>query len=161
MTITKIISSGTSGAESAALDVAIHLKIPHGGYTMEGTMLDKYRVTRRYKLMGKGFADSRAKDEANLHIADATLSEDEASAVILARLAWELTGTKTGRTRAVEMSNQLYGELRALYRQRQKEALKTGSNEVEPIIFHTKGDYTSQNSVRNVWKRLLEKSGLD
>ncbi len=62
-----------SGAESAALDVAIRLKIPYGGYAMESSMLDSYRATRRYKLWEKEFRSSRSKDEANLHIADATL----------------------------------------------------------------------------------------
>jgi hypothetical protein len=73
MPITKIISSGASGAESAALDIAIRLKIPYGGYAMESSMLDSYRATRRYKLWEKEFRSSRSKDEANLHIADATL----------------------------------------------------------------------------------------
>ncbi len=73
MTIAKIISSGASGAESAALDVAIRLKIPYGGYAMEYSMLDSFRATRRYKLWEKEFRSSRSKDEANLHIADATL----------------------------------------------------------------------------------------
>ncbi len=73
----------------------------------------------------------------------------------------KLTSTKTGKARNVEMSNQLYSTLRELYRKRKEEALKAGTNEVEPIIFHTKGDYTSQNSARNVWKRLLTKSELD
>jgi len=73
MTIAKIISSDTSGAESAALDVAIRIRIPDGGYAMSSSMLDSYRVTRRYKLMEKEFNSSRSKDEANLHIADATL----------------------------------------------------------------------------------------
>ncbi|MCF8051593.1 MAG: site-specific integrase [Desulfobacterales bacterium] len=72
-----------------------------------------------------------------------------------------LTSTKTGKARSVEMSNQLYEELKALYAKRKKEALKAGSNEVVPIVFHTKGDYTSQNSARNIWRRILTKAKLD
>ncbi|NNF98589.1 MAG: hypothetical protein HKM93_04370 [Desulfobacteraceae bacterium] len=49
--IIKIISSGETGAERAALDVAIKLGIRHGGYickgcpTEEGALPDKYRLT--------------------------------------------------------------------------------------------------------------------
>lgn len=73
MTITKIISSGQPGAESAALDVAIRLKIPYSGYAMTSSMLGPYRVMRRYKLMEKDFNNSRAMNEANVHLGDATL----------------------------------------------------------------------------------------
>ena len=73
MTITKIISSGTAGAESAALDAAIRLDIPYGGYTMGSAKPTPYQMAGRYGLLGKRFQSSRSKDEANLHLADATL----------------------------------------------------------------------------------------
>jgi len=73
----------------------------------------------------------------------------------------QLTPTKNGKSRNVDMSDQLIATLRALHIKRKEEALKAGSNEVEPIVFHTKGGYTSQNTVRNVWKRILEKAKLD
>ena len=73
MTISKIISSGQPGAESAALDIAIRLKIPYSGYAMTSSMLEPYRVIRRYKLMEKDFNNSRAMNEANVHLGDATL----------------------------------------------------------------------------------------
>ena len=72
-----------------------------------------------------------------------------------------LTATKTGKVRRIDMSDQLAATLKELYLKRKREALKAGGNEVEPIIFHTGGQYTSQNSVRNVWRRLLTKAGLD
>lgn len=73
----------------------------------------------------------------------------------------QLTEVKNEKPRNVDMSDQLIATLKALNIKRKEEALKAGSNEVEPIIFHTKGGYTSQNSVRNVWKRILEKAKLD
>lgn len=73
MTIAKIISSGAPGAESAALDVAIRLKIPYGGYTLSSAMLDPHPLRRRYKLWQKSFDSGRAKDEANLQSADAAV----------------------------------------------------------------------------------------
>jgi integrase len=59
------------------------------------------------------------------------------------------------------MSNQLYAEIRRLYTKRKEEALKSGRNEPEPIVFHTNGQYTSQNTVRNIWRRILKKAELD
>lgn len=73
----------------------------------------------------------------------------------------KLTATKTNKSRHVDISEQLARELNLLLRQRKEEALRVGTNEVVPVIFHTKGGYTSQNSIRNVWKRVLAKAGLD
>ena len=48
--ITKIISGGQTGADRAALDVAIKLDIPHDGWiprgrlTEDGTLPDKYQL---------------------------------------------------------------------------------------------------------------------
>jgi integrase len=71
-----------------------------------------------------------------------------------------LTPTKTGKSRRVDMSDQLHGVLRELLTKRKAEALKAGGNEPVEIVFHTNGTHTSQNSIRNVWKRLLRKAGL-
>jgi len=71
-----------------------------------------------------------------------------------------LTPTKTGKVRRVDMSDQLHRELGELLTKRKTEALKAGTGEVVEIVFHTNGAHTSQNTVRNVWKRLLPKAGL-
>lgn len=73
----------------------------------------------------------------------------------------KLTGTKTSKSRRVDLSDQLTRELRRIYTARKEEALRSGTGHIEPIIFPTKGDYTSQNSVRNIWKRVLDKAELD
>jgi Circularly permutated YpsA SLOG family/Domain of unknown function (DUF6794) len=73
MTIKKIISSGTLGTESAALDVAIRLKIPYGGYAISSPVLEIERRNHQYRLTRKSFQDSQSKDEANLQIAEGTL----------------------------------------------------------------------------------------
>ncbi len=72
-----------------------------------------------------------------------------------------LTPTKNGKTRKVDISDQLYFALKRLSAQRKEEALKDGLGEPVSIIFHTKGDHTSQNSVRNIWRRLLTKCELN
>lgn len=70
-----------------------------------------------------------------------------------------ITKTKNSKSRRVDMSSQLHIELKALYTVRKKEALQSGRAIIE-TIFHTKGEPTSQNTVRNIWKRLLTKAGL-
>lgn len=73
MDIKCIIASGALGVESAALDVAIRLKIPFRGYTFEASLLDGARMPSRYGLPGKPFADEPARDQANLQLAHGTL----------------------------------------------------------------------------------------
>jgi len=68
-----MISSGTAGAESAALDVALRLKIPYDGYTSASALLDRHPMGRRYKLREEAFDSPRGSDEANVRLADATL----------------------------------------------------------------------------------------
>ena len=46
----KIISGGQIGAERAALDAAIKLNIPHGGWTYEGRKTDDGPLLEKYKL---------------------------------------------------------------------------------------------------------------
>ena len=59
--------------ESAALDVAIRLKVPFRGYTYEASLVDGARLPSRYGLAGKPFVDDGARDEANLKLAQGTL----------------------------------------------------------------------------------------
>ena len=72
-----------------------------------------------------------------------------------------VTDTKTGRVRRVDMSSQLVTVLKDLLKKRKIEALESGAGEIVPIIFHMNVGHTSQDSVRNVWKRVLSKAGLD
>ncbi len=72
-----------------------------------------------------------------------------------------ITPTKTGKSRRVDMSDQLTETLRLLYTQRKKEALREGSAEIAAFIFHEKNKQPlSQNTVRYVFKRILHKAGL-
>ncbi len=73
MTISLIIASGAAGAEAAALDVALRLKIPYDGYTAASALLDTHPMTRRYRLREKSFAGGQEQDEANVRLADAVL----------------------------------------------------------------------------------------
>ncbi len=71
------------------------------------------------------------------------------------------TPTKNGRPRRVDMTDQLITVLRKLNLKRKEEALRLGKDEPVPIIFHTDGKPTSQNTIRNIWVRLLSKCGIE
>ncbi|HUU28619.1 MAG TPA: site-specific integrase [archaeon] len=72
----------------------------------------------------------------------------------------QISPTKTGKTRRVDMSDQLYETLQRLYTQRKKEALASGRGEVEEYIFQIDGHPIAQNSVRYIWKRVLRRARI-
>lgn len=72
----------------------------------------------------------------------------------------EIGKTKTGKTRRVDMSSQLRETLRYLLTKRKREALQTGISEEIPWIFHKNGLPIPQNSIRNIFKRILKKAGM-
>ena len=73
----------------------------------------------------------------------------------------KISPTKTGRVRRVDMSDHLIETLKKLYTKRKKEALQTGAGAVIQTIFHNdRGDPIAQNSIRNIYKRLLRGAEL-
>jgi integrase len=73
----------------------------------------------------------------------------------------KISPTKTGRVRQVDMSDQLLETLRSLYTKRKKEALQTGAGAVIESVFHnSRGEPIAQNSIRNIYKRLLRGAKL-
>jgi integrase len=67
--------------------------------------------------------------------------------------------TKTRKYRKVEMSNQLHTVLQDLYTRKVADAEAKGVN-IQPIIFHCKGRYRSQNTVRKAFKKILKITGM-
>jgi len=51
MVIKKIVSGGQTGVDQAALDVAIELDIPHGGWIQKGRNTENGILPERYRLM--------------------------------------------------------------------------------------------------------------
>lgn len=68
--------------------------------------------------------------------------------------------TKTGKTRRVDMSDNLSEALRTIYIERNKEALRKGKGKIEEAIFQHNGIPTAQNTVRYIFKRVLKAAGL-
>jgi len=71
--IRMIISGGQTGADQAALDVAIKLGIPHGGWIAKGRKNENGRLPDSYQLKEMPAARSGSHAEQNLLDSDGTL----------------------------------------------------------------------------------------
>jgi len=69
----KIISGGQTGVDRAALDVAIQLGIPHGGWCPRGRLAEDGRIPDRYLLDETDVPDYPVRTEQNVIDSDATL----------------------------------------------------------------------------------------
>jgi len=73
MTIRKIISGGQTGADQAALDVAIDYGIPHGGWIPKGRKTEKGRLPDKYRLKELSSIDYAKRTELNVIDSEGTL----------------------------------------------------------------------------------------
>jgi putative molybdenum carrier protein len=71
--IKKIISGGQTGADRAALDFAIELDIPHGGWCPRGRIAEDGILDEKYQLAETPGADSAQRTEWNVRDSDATI----------------------------------------------------------------------------------------
>jgi len=69
----RIISGAQTGADRAALDAAIELGIPHGGFVPAGRKAEDGRVPDRYHVTELASALYDDRTERNVREADATL----------------------------------------------------------------------------------------
>ncbi len=71
--ITKIISGGQTGADQAALDVAIKLGIPHGGWIPKGRITEARTLDDRYNLKEMETSNYNKRTKQNVVDSDGTL----------------------------------------------------------------------------------------
>ena len=71
--ITKIISGGQSGADQAALDVAIEHGIPHGGWIPKGRKTEAGPLPEKYQLQEMPTEEYSKRTEQNVVDSDGTL----------------------------------------------------------------------------------------
>jgi len=71
--IKKIISGGQTGADRAALDVAINLGIPHGAWIPKGRITEKGPLPGKYRLQEMSTSSYPARTEQNVIDSDGTL----------------------------------------------------------------------------------------
>jgi hypothetical protein len=69
----RIVSGGQTGVDRAALDVAIALGIPHGGWCPRGRRAEDGPIAARYAMQEHTSADYDARTEANVVDSDGTL----------------------------------------------------------------------------------------
>lgn len=68
----KIISGGQTGADRAALDVAIKLDIPHGGWIPKGRLTEDGVLSKKYRLTEIPTANYPKRAEKNVTDSDGT-----------------------------------------------------------------------------------------
>jgi hypothetical protein len=71
--LTKIISGGQTGADQAALDVAIEYGIPHGGWIPKGRKTEDGILPDKYKLQEMPTTSYPKRTEQNVIDSDGTL----------------------------------------------------------------------------------------
>ncbi len=71
--IKKIISGGQTGADQAALDIAIELGIPHGGWIPKGRKTEVGPLPAKYQLKEMPTAEYLKRTEQNVIDSDGTL----------------------------------------------------------------------------------------
>lgn len=72
-TLERIVSGGQTGVDRAALDVALRLGIPCGGWCPRGRRAEDGRIPERYPLHETPSADYAQRTEWNVRDSDATL----------------------------------------------------------------------------------------
>ena len=72
----------------------------------------------------------------------------------------KFTAPKNGKTRSVDMSDQLARVLKNLVKERKKEILKSGESNVTELLFLNKGKIIEQNYIRRIHHRILRKAGI-
>jgi hypothetical protein len=71
--LSKIISGGQTGADRAALDVALTYRIPHGGWVPQGRLAEDGRLADKYKLKEMPTGSYSARTEQNVIDSDGTV----------------------------------------------------------------------------------------
>ncbi len=73
MTISKIISGAQTGVDRAALDVALELGMPHGGWVPKGRKAEDGIIPEKYKMMEMPTERYAGRTERNILDSDGTL----------------------------------------------------------------------------------------
>ena len=73
MMVKKIISGGQTGADRAALDVAMELGIEHGGWIPKGRKTENGRLPNKYQLKEMPTASYSKRTEQNIIDSHGTL----------------------------------------------------------------------------------------
>jgi hypothetical protein len=73
MVVQRVVSGGQTGVDRAALDAAIDLGLPHGGWCPRGRLAEDGRISRRYRLKETSASEYWVRTEQNVVDSDGTL----------------------------------------------------------------------------------------
>jgi hypothetical protein len=73
MTVSKIISGAQTGVDRAALDAALELGLPHGGWVPKGRKAEDGIIPEKYKMMEMPTERYAGRTERNILDSDGTL----------------------------------------------------------------------------------------
>jgi Circularly permutated YpsA SLOG family len=73
MTVSKIISGAQTGVDRAALDAAIELGVPHGGWVPKGRKAEDGIIPEKYKMVEMPTERYAGRTERNILDSDGTL----------------------------------------------------------------------------------------
>ena len=68
-----VISGGQTGVDRGALDAAINLGIPHGGWCPKGRLAEDGKISSKYQLKETYSKMYAVRTRRNISLADATL----------------------------------------------------------------------------------------
>lgn len=71
--VRRIVSGGQTGVDQAALDAAIELNIPHGGWCPRGRLCETGRIPSKYRLEELPSPDYAVRTQQNVIDSDGTL----------------------------------------------------------------------------------------
>jgi hypothetical protein len=71
--VVKVVSGGQTGVDRGALDAAIALRIPHGGWCPRGRLAEDGRIPARYRLRQADVPGYPERTRRNVVDSDATL----------------------------------------------------------------------------------------
>jgi hypothetical protein len=72
-TVERIVSGGQTGADRAALDVAIALGLPHGGWCPRGRKAEDGRIPERYPMTETSSGEYHVRTDRNVRDSDGTV----------------------------------------------------------------------------------------
>jgi hypothetical protein len=92
--VRKVVSGGQTGADRGALDAAIEMNVPHGGFCPRGRLAEDGPIPEKYQLEEMASTSYAHRTEANVRNSDGTLLITRGPATggsaLTARLASEL-----------------------------------------------------------------------
>ena len=102
----KICSGGQTGVDRAALDVALYLQMPHGGWCPRGRRSEDGPISKQYLLRETESADYSVRTEKNIIDADGTLILHHGPLSGGTKLTWKLAKRHQSPVLKIDLESQ-------------------------------------------------------